>query len=53
MTGRTLIDWMTEHPWLTFFGWCWAWFMLPPLVSVRPYTPKELARKGFVPKLEE
>lgn len=46
-----MIEWMTAHPWLSFAGWCWAWFWfsmgLPPLVSVRPYTPKE--RK----KLEE
>lgn len=35
---------MLAHPWLTFFGWCWAWFQLPPLVSVRPYTPAERKR---------
>ena len=20
-----MISWMTAHPWMTFFGWCWAW----------------------------
>jgi len=43
----TLVDWMTAHPWLTFIGWCWAWFQLPPLVSVRPYTARERKARGF------
>lgn len=36
--------WVTSHPWLTFIGWCWAWYFLPPFVSVRPYTRAELKR---------
>lgn len=43
-----MTEWMLAHPWLTFFGWWWAWFFfwmgMPPLVSVRPYTPLENQR---------
>ena len=42
-----MIEWMTAHPWLTFFGWCWAWLCLPPLVSVRPYTKAEREKRGL------
>lgn len=40
----TIAGWMHAHPWLTFVAWCWAWWCLPPLVSVRPYTTRELKR---------
>lgn len=40
-----MTEWMLAHPWMTFIGWCWGimWVSMgwPPLVSVRPYTPKE------------
>ncbi len=39
-----MTEWITAHPWLAAFCWCWAWLQLPPLVSVRPYTPREQQR---------
>lgn len=21
-----MTEWMLAHPWMTFFGWCWATF---------------------------
>ncbi len=42
-----MVEWITAHPWLTFIGWCWAWWCLPPLVTVRPYTPAEKKRRGL------
>jgi hypothetical protein len=23
-----MTDWMTAHPWMTFWGWCFAWWMI-------------------------
>ncbi len=30
-----MTQWITDHPWLTFIGWCWAWLCISDVLPKR------------------